>query len=73
MRILLFNIRECEYYFQFHVYYFTTCDINLRSFYRLIIYMKIFIVRDSKKHANITNKGVYKYDVCVYIICNFLL
>ena len=38
MRILLFNIRECEYYFHFYVYYFMTCDINWRSFYRLIIY-----------------------------------
>ena len=38
MRILHSNIRECEYYCLFYVYYFITCDINWRSFYRLIIY-----------------------------------
>ena len=39
MRIFYFNIRECEYYFQFCVYYFMTCDVNWRGvFCRLIIY-----------------------------------
>ena len=42
MRILHFNIHECKYYFDFYVYYFSytlyTCDINWRSFFRLIIY-----------------------------------
>ena len=38
MQILHFNIRECEYYFHFYVYYFIKCDINWRIFYRLIIY-----------------------------------
>ena len=38
MRILHSNIRECEYYFNFYVYYFMTCNINWKRFYRLVIY-----------------------------------